>query len=389
MTGRSRTPRGPAPKAALPARFDPFEAGFSVGQEIYKAGLLSAINGRRLTLGKPPVGWPAVGTTPSDVMWSEGGARLLRYRAPTARGATAKKPPLLLVCSLINRPYVLDLLPERSVVLRLLGDGIDVWLLDWGGTRREDAALDLADYALGRLPHAAEVVLKTTGQKQLHVLGYCMGGTFALMAIAAGCLPAASLVAMATPVDFHDPGLLSTWCRSPGFDGAALAKSYGNVPAHVLQPAFKMLDPIGIATKLIHLDEKVGDDDFLRFFLAMETWLEDSMAFPGGAFAQWVAAYRDNSLARGTLILAGKAIDLARVRCPILALVAKKDYITPPASSLALQDLAGTKDYEVIAIEGGHIGLSTGRAAHEHLWPRVSAWLKERDRAPAQQRKKP
>ncbi|MCU1283257.1 MAG: Polyhydroxyalkanoic acid synthase, partial [bacterium] len=194
----------------------------------------------------------------------------------------------------------------------------------------------------------------------------------------------ASLVSMATPVALHDEGLLSLWCRAPGFDPAELASAYGNVPPHVLVPAFKMLDPVSLATKFVHLDGKVEDDDFVRFFLAMETWLEDSVAFPGRAFADWVQLYRSDALARGELVLDGVPIDLSRVRCPLFHVVADGDYITPPASSLALETLTGTSAQKTMRLSGGHIGLSTGRAAHERLWPAVSDFLHAYD-APAQQ----
>ena len=362
--------------------FDPLDVAFRAGQELYKAGLLSLINARRQTRGRAPVGWPQVAATPADVLWQEGNARLSRYRRDGAAHASAT--PLLLVCSLINRPYVLDLLAERSVVRRLLDRGHDVWLLDWGTPTAADASRPLADYALEQLPRAAAVVTERTGRDRLHLLGYCMGGTLSLMAIAAGRLPAASLVAMATPVALHDEGLLSLWCRAPGFYPAELAGAYGNVPPHILQPAFKMLDPVSLATKFIHLDGKVEDDDFLRFFLAMETWLEDSVAFPGRAFIDWVQLYRSDALARGELKLDGVKIDLARVRCPIFHVVAEGDYITPPPSSLALETLTSARAQKTMRLSGGHIGLSTGRAAHERLWPAVADWLHEND-APAQQ----
>jgi poly[(R)-3-hydroxyalkanoate] polymerase subunit PhaC len=359
--------------------FDPLDFAFRAGQELYKAGLLSVINSRRQSRGRAPVGWPQVAATPADVFWQEGNARLIRYRRDDAGAVPAAKTPLLLVCSLINRPYVLDLLAERSVVRRLLERGHDVWLLDWGTPSAADATRSLGDYALAQLPRAAAVVTERTGADRLHVLGYCMGGTFSLMAIAAGLLPAASLVSMATPVALHDEGLLSLWCRAPGFDPAELARAYGNVPPHVLQPAFKMLDPAGLASKFVYLDSKVEDDDFLRFFLAMETWLEDSVAFPGRAFTEWVQLYRSDALARGELVLDGVRIDLGRVRCPLFHIIADSDYITPPASSLALETLTGTRAQKTVRLAGGHIGLSTGRAAHERLWPAVSEWLHAQD----------
>jgi len=361
--------------------FDPLDLAFRAGQELYKAGLLSLINARRQSRGRAPVAWPQVAVTPSDLMWQEGNARLIRYRRDAA--ATAKTP-LLFVCSLINRPYVLDLLAERSVVRGLLERGHDVWLLDWGTPTAADATRPLGDYALEQLPRAAAVVTARAGSDRLHLAGYCMGGTLSLMAIAADRVPAASLVAMATPVALHDDGLLSLWCRAPGFDPAELAQAYGNVPPHILQPAFKMLDPVSLATKFVHLDGKVEDDDFVRFFLAMETWLEDSVAFPGRAFVDWVELYRSDALARNELVAGGVPIDLRRIGCPLFHVIADGDYITPPASSLALERLTSTRAQETVRLPGGHIGLSTGRAAHERLWPAVSDWLHTHD-AVAQQ----
>src|SRR5512144_2808178 len=95
--------------------FDPIDFAFRTGQELYKAGLIALVNTRRQHRGLSPIAWPQVATTPADAVWSHGSARLLRYRRDDAAPA---RTPILLVCSLINRPYVLDLLPERSVVRR-------------------------------------------------------------------------------------------------------------------------------------------------------------------------------------------------------------------------------------------------------------------------------
>src|SRR4051794_19695433 len=208
---------------STPDLFGSLDLAFRAGQELYKAGLLAFVNARRQQRGRSPVAWPTVAATPADVLWTDGGARLLRFRRATP--ATARTP-LMLVCSLINRPYVLDLLDERSVVRRLLERGHDVWMLDWGTPTADDSDRGLADYALRQLPRAAAVVTTQARTEQLNILGYCMGGTFSLMAIAAGRLPAASLVAMAMPVAMHDDGMLSTWCRAASFEPAELAAAY-------------------------------------------------------------------------------------------------------------------------------------------------------------------
>lgn len=351
--------------AGKPPGEDLLAQAFRAGQEVYKAGLIAHVNARRQALKKPPLGWPEVGGTPHEVVMREGPARLIRYDAGAPKG-----DPILLVCSLINRPYVLDLLPERSVVRRLLDTGREVYLLDWGTPGPEESKNGLDYYALDLLPRAARKVAARP-----HVLGYCMGGTFALIAMGQGALDVTSLVAMATPVDFDDPGLLSLWCRAPDFDPEAIVRAYGNAPPHLLQPAFKLLDPVGLSTKLAHLDEKVGDDDFVRFFLAMETWLEDSVAFPGRAYVDWLRLYRENSLARKG--------SLKTLTAPILSLVAEQDYVTPPQSSLAIERLAPRAKHQIERQAGGHIGLATSSAAHRTLWPKVSAWLSANERANA------
>jgi polyhydroxyalkanoate synthase len=350
------------------AKVDLLAEAFRASQEVYKTGLLTLINSRRRAKRKPPLDWPLVAATPSELRWSHDSARLLRYDAPASNsGASAQKLPILLVCSLINRPYILDLMPGRSVVERLLAAGRDVWLIDWGTPQPTDDARPLDYWSLDLLPRAAREVAAQTGAEQVHLLGYCMGGTLALQSMAAGALPAASLVSMATPVDFGEGGMLSLWCRAPGFDPREIIKVYGHAPPHLLQPAFKMLDPVGLATKLVHLEGKIEDDDFVRFFLAMETWLEDSVAFPGRAFADWVELYRRN------------ALDLTPIRAPILSLIAKEDYITPPASALALEKKAPHAQQERIDWAGGHIGLATSGGALKKLWPAVTSWLDRHD----------
>jgi polyhydroxyalkanoate synthase len=373
------------PKQALP--FDPLAAAFKTAQEVYKSGLLATINSRRELRGKRAVDWPVVGASPRREAASFGPARLYRYQPNDA--SAQKGAPLVVVCSLINRPYVLDLLPERSVIRRLV-DGRDVWLLDWGVPGAPGSwPYTLADFAADLLPRAVAAVKAETAADAVDILGYCMGGTMALAAAAAGLVDARALVLMATPVDLHDDGLLSIWSRAPGFDARAIVAAYGHAPPHLLQPAFKMLDPVGLATKLIHLEDKIEDDAFVRFFLAMETWLEDSAPFPGGAFADWLGWYRDNALvARGGTLLGDHRVDLARLELPILSLIADGDTITPPASSLAIERAAPKAQHTIWRQPGGHIGLATSTAAHKKVWPEVARWLEGVDGATSNRRKK-
>jgi polyhydroxyalkanoate synthase len=354
---------------ATEGRFpDAVGEAFAAGQALYKTNLIATLNLFRVQAGHAPLGWPSRGVTPTQLMWSDGPVRLLRFAGPKPHRA-----PILCVCSLVNRPYVIDLLPGRSVVEALQRDGRELWLLDWGTPEPATDALGLEHFALGLIPRALAEVEAGTGQTP-HLLGYCMGGTLSLIALAAGTR-ARSLTCMATPVDLHDDGLLSLWTRAPGFDPRTVVSAYGHAPPHLLQPAFKMLDPVGLSTKLVRARERIGDDAFMAFFLAMEQWLEDSVAFPGRAFVEWVQLYRDNALLRARFRVGARELSLREVTTPLLSLIAEGDYISPPRSCRAIEIAAPRAAQRVLTIDGGHIGLATGAAAHKSVWPEVSGWL--------------
>jgi polyhydroxyalkanoate synthase len=347
---------------------------FAAGQMLYKTNLLGTINLFRAQEGKPALGWPSRGFSAFDVPWTEGTARLLRYRG----NANSEAAPVLCVFSLVNRPYVMDLLPGRSVVESLQKAGREVWLLDWGTPDPSANALPLDHYSLGIIPRAMDFVRTHTG-KAPHVVGYCMGGTLALISLAGGG-QARSLTAMATPVDLHDEGLLSLWTRAPGFDPRSVVDTYGHAPPHLLQPAFKMLDPVGLSTKLVHIRDKVGDEAFMTFFLAMEQWLEDSVGFPGRAFIEWIQLYRDNALIQPHFMAGSRKLSLKSLTLPVMSLIAEGDYISPPRSSLAIEAALPKASHQVLKVAGGHIGLATGGGAHKRAWPAVGKFMDEVDR---------
>ena len=103
----------------------------------------------------------AVGETPRDVVWTRDKVVLFRYR-PLAPGPR-RRPPVLLVMSLVTRPYVFDLRPGNSLVARLVEDGHDVYLLDWGVPDAVEAGNTIETYCDEYLPHAARAVLDTSG----------------------------------------------------------------------------------------------------------------------------------------------------------------------------------------------------------------------------------
>ena len=322
-----------------------------------------------------------VGATPAQVVHHENKWRLLRYE-PRAAGL-AYRTPLLLVPSLINRHYVLDLMPGKSFVEYLVGMGHDVFVIDWGTPGDEDRHLTFDDIVDGYLGRAVRVAARLGGAARVHVLGYCLGGTHAIIHAAARPARIASLCVLAAPVKFGDEGLLAAWTRSRRFDLDALVKALGNVPWQLLQSAFHLLRPTLSLAKAVHLLDKAWDDTYLDGFFALETWGNDNVALPGQAYRTLVGSlYRDDALAVGTLRLSGRPVALSAITCPTLAVTFEHDNIVPWPSAAALIDAVGAADKERIHLPGGHVGAVVSRAASKTLWPRLQAWWAARDGAP-------
>jgi polyhydroxyalkanoate synthase len=317
-----------------------------------------------------------VGTTPSTTVYEENKLELRHYAPDDPRHET----PILLVYALVNRPYILDLQPDRSVIRRLTGAGFDVYLLDWGEPSRLDRSLTMADYVGRYLDNCVDAAREHAGAGDLHLLGYCMGGTMAIMYACLHPEPVRTLSLLATPVAFDGTGgILERWAAY--YDPDAAVETLGNVPAELLSAEFAMMDPVDqYLGKYAALYDNLDDDAFVANFARMERWIRDGVDVAGAAFAEFVGEiYQDNRLAEGRYDLDGRPVRLGDLDVPLLQVVGENDHIVPAASSRPLHDLAGSEDQRLIEFPRGHIGISVSSMAHETLWPEVSAWLAARD----------
>ncbi|MBI2389379.1 MAG: alpha/beta fold hydrolase [Deltaproteobacteria bacterium] len=321
---------------------------------------------------------PKVGVTPADVVHRENKWRLLRYRPRPA--GVAFRTPVLLVPSLINRHYVLDLMPGKSFTEHLVAQGYDVFCIDWGTPGPEDRFLSFDEIVDGYLGRALRLSARTAGAPNAHALGYCMGGLMTAIHATAHPERFASMVAVAAPVTFDDPGLLSRWSRTPTFDVDALVKAFGNVPWQLMQSAFHLLRPTLNLSKTVHLLDRAWDDEFLDGFLALETWGNDNVSFPGEAYRRYIEdLYRGNQLAAGTFSFAGKPARLEAITCPTLAITFEHDNIVPWQSAKLLVDRVSSPDKQWLHLHGGHVGAMVSRAAAKALWPQLVQYFAARD----------
>ncbi|HKO92600.1 MAG TPA: alpha/beta fold hydrolase [Polyangiaceae bacterium] len=322
-----------------------------------------------------------VGGTPHDVVFSLGTLRLLRYRR-TVPAQHAE--PVLFCYALVNRPYILDLQPHKSVVERYLEQGFEVYLLDWGVPTYADRHLTLEDYVCRALDRVVEVVLKAQDRERLHLVGYCMGGTLSALYTALAPGRVQTLTLLAAPIDFSGrDALLHVWTDPKYFDVDALIDAHGNCPATFLQACFSSMKPVqNLLEKNISFFEQMADSRFLANHFAMEHWVNDNIPVAGETFREFVKKlYQDNQLVRGKLRLGARRVDLGRICCPLLLLTATKDHLVNPASTHGIEPHVGTGQIERLQIDAGHVGLVVSSRAHQTLWPEATRWLAQRSSA--------
>jgi polyhydroxyalkanoate synthase len=318
-----------------------------------------------------------IGVTPKEPLWTWRKLTLWRYRSERRRHPI----PVLLVFAIINRPDIFDLRPGHSFVAYLLEEGFDVFLLDWGEPDEEDADQGLEFYVCDALPAAIRETRRAAGADEVTLLGWCIGGT--VCAMHAALEPhghVRNLICLTTPVDTTG-SLYASWIGRPEFDAAAVAASWPAVPGSAIDWGNKLMKPVtNHWTAYRRLWDDVADGRVRReAYQSMAKWVADNPALPGRAFAEWITwMYQQNRLARGTLRLRGRRVDLAAIEQNLLVITADADHIAPRAGSLPLVERPASGDITHFDRAGGHIGLMAGSRARKEIWPDIAEWLAER-----------
>ena len=332
---------------------------------------LRARNGIRMVTG---IQRTDVGLSPKDVVWSHGRTELWRYRSEQV----SLRPPLLIIYSLFNRSYILDLLPGNSFVEHLLKAGFDVYLLDWGIPDERDAGNTLDDYVDDYLPAAVERVCQIADDDQVNILGYCFGGVLSVLYAARyHDAPLRSLTALTTPADFQRLGQLGDLFGG-GLDIETVLDENGNVATDVIQLGFRTLRPTAEITQYVDLWERLWSDQYVAAYQAMTGWATEQVPLPGGVARQIIEMVRENPLMTDRVIVGGDRVHLADITAPFLHVLASRDHIIPEASSGPLIELVGSGDKQELRLDAGHVGLLVGRTAARRTLPTIIDFLKQR-----------
>lgn len=295
-------------------------------------------------------------------IWAEGGSRLLDYGPPAGT-------PVLFVPSLVNRAYILDLMPGHSMMRWLAGHGIRPLLLDWGWPQAAERGFTLTDYVAGRLERAMGAV-----GGPVVLAGYCMGGMLALAAALRQPARVRALALLATPWDFHaeaDAARLTTLL--PALEPLLAATQ--TLPVDAIQALFATADPGGVAAKYRAFGAADQASPEAERFVALEDWLNDGVPLSAPVAREALGGwYGANTPATGAWRIAGEPVQPGRLRLPCFAAIPGRDRIVPPPSALAVAGMiAGAVVHRPRA---GHIGMAAGPRAEAALWAPLLAWLR-------------
>lgn len=314
-----------------------------------------------------------VGLSPRHCVYRENAHSLYHY---LAQGETSLGP-VLLVYSLINRPYIFDLRPGRSLIEFLCQQGYDVYLLDWGDPGPEMGATTLGELITGVLRRCVRKVSRLSQQKQIPLLGYCMGASFTTL-YAAYRPQDVSRMALLTPILGNDgDGTLQKIARHQEVNQNLLTGQL--VSGRQLKWFFNAVKPAGILKKERDFWQNYDSETFLDHFLPVEKWSNDTPDLPGRAFAEFIdLVIRQDALKSGKVYLDDELCDLNTIKCPVLAVVAAQDWIIPASSLETCGDVLKSAEFTPYMLKGGHIGLVVGRSANV-LWKDLHAFLQGQD----------
>lgn len=328
-------------------------AAFLEGVEAYRA------HPYRRTLSEPAVAA------------HDGASRLLEFPA----SGSDEGPAILVVPSLVNRAYVLDLAEGQSFMRWLAAQGVDGYLVDWGQPDDLERGFDLTDYIAGRLERFFDHICQR-GRKPVFVLGYCMGGNLALALTLRRKAEVAGLALLATPWDFHaaDKSAAVSLAGTTRVFEPQLTL-FGELPTDVLQLLFCMLDPLLGYRKFRQFAVLNPQSEPARRFVALEDWLNDGVPLPAAIARECLYGwYGENRPALGAWRVAGEAIDPGALDVPALVMVPRRDRIVPPESARALAE--ALPNCRLREPNAGHIGMMAGGRAQTEVWSPVLDWMR-------------
>jgi len=332
------------------------------------------------------------GKTPFDVIYKHEIISLRHYRNETNTSTPRHRVPLVIVPPLAVNMLIYDLFPTRSFVRFFLAQGFDVYLIDWGVPTRHQAKYNFGTYIKVFMPEMLKQVRLHSGQQQLSLHGWSLGGALSL------CYTALfkdkdikNLIILASPIDTHKAGYMGKLYGSLTKPAQWVRKHTPfRIRHHVPSKAFhihgwqntlgfKLTDPIGNLKTYWELFKNLDNREFIVDHATSSSFIDNMLAYPGGVMRDIILRFWiDNELSNGVVKFGELTAYLKDIECSVLALGGSTDIIVTADAVKPLMDLISSQDKTFKVVPGGHMGVVSGSQAPTAVWPEISTWLVER-----------
>ncbi len=290
------------------------------------------------------------------------------------------RTPLLIVYALVNRPTILDLQADRSLIRQLLLAGLDIYLIDWGNPTEEDSNLSLKDYLADYIKHSVNQICQTHQVKAINMLGVCQGGIMSVCYAALNPKQIKNLITIVTPVEYHSPeNILGKLLQYLDID--LIVEKWGNISGICIAQSLLNLRPFRLLQeKYRPIIRGTATSDQVTFFSRMESWLHDCPDHPRELFREFIKYfYQQNNLMNNKIVIGKKTVKLKNITMPVLNIYAHDDHLVPPSAAKPLANAISTLDYTELEYKSGHIGVFVSNKALTEIPKLLTEWLEQRD----------
>lgn len=294
---------------------------------------------------------------PREEIWNLYNSKLWFYASENNNGHI----PVFLLYSHINKPSILDLTKEHSLIGKFLGEGYDVYLLEFGEPVLEEKGVGLAEYLSHYVDPCIKKALQHCGKKEISLSGFCLGGTLAVIYAALNSHLIRNLILFVTPIDFDQIPDYHSWVdalKKDELDVTGIMSDIGIIPAPFIRYGMRALTSPVYFSPYLSLLNKAYDKDYAHYWLRFNQWTNDHLPLTG-AMGRDILTYfiKENVLMGGEFKLSGETIDLQSIDSNLYLISSQYDQLVPPSISTPLLELVSSKNKQTAEVAGGHASL--------------------------------
>lgn len=298
--------------------------------------------------------------TPGVVVYRGRLLEVIHYAATTE---TVHAVPLVLMTPWINKYYILDLAPGKSLVEYLVGQGFNVFITSWKNPDERMADITFDDYIVEGAAKIIEVAQSVGKSEKVHALGYCIGGTLLALYMAwanrkdPANVPVAHWTLLTTLTDFSAPGDIEVFIDEDGLDVIdGIMDKQGFLDGKEMSSSFRMLRPNSLIWNYVVSNYLLGETPRAMDVLY---WNTDMTRMPAAMHRFYLREFylHNRVIEPDSLCMAGQPIDLGQIQQPLFMVAAEEDHIAPWKTTFTLLKRLPAKSRFTLSTSGHIIGI--------------------------------